>query len=74
MPAAEPTAAPPDESGLAILDAPHSGRTVNITEYDPSLSADSANQGGALDISVDGGAHALAPGSSLQAKLHSEVY
>jgi lysophospholipase L1-like esterase len=71
MTTADMAAAPPAETGQPILDAPRSGRTVNVTEYDNSLTSGSAYRGTAMDISIIGTDHALAAGTTLQAQLHS---
>ena len=71
MPAAEPSAGLPAEAGLPILNAPHSGRAVNATEYDPALTPELAYRQVPTGVSVDGAAHGLAPGATLQAELHS---
>jgi len=72
MPAADSTAGPPAEAGLSILDAPHSGRSLNATQYDNKLTGDFAYRGTSVDVSVNGANHALSPGSTLHAQLHSD--
>jgi lysophospholipase L1-like esterase len=71
MPEANLLAALPAEAGLEILNAPHSGRAVNSVEYDNGLAQDLAYRQVPIDISIDGAAHSLAPGTTLQVELHS---
>lgn len=72
MPTPNSSAAPPTTSGLDILNLPHSGRQINTTEYDPGMSADLAYRGTAMGVNIDGSAHLMTSGSSLQAELHSD--
>lgn len=71
MPAPNSTATPPAEAGLAILDAPHSGRQVKVVRYDPSLTDDTIFRQTPADVTLSGGAHSLPPSTILQAELHS---
>jgi len=72
MPAPNLASAPPSELGQEILNAPHSGRPINKTEYDPGMSADLAYRGTAVDVSVNGANHSLASGATFKAELHSD--
>lgn len=71
MPAANLNSAPPTETGLAILSTAQSGRVVNITEYDPSISDDVIYKGSLGNVSIDGLDHSLPPANVFQASLHS---
>jgi lysophospholipase L1-like esterase len=71
MPNPDLTATLPTEKDLEILNVPHSGHSMNTTEFDPDISADLAYQQVPLDVSVDGTEHSLAPNTTLQAELHS---
>lgn len=71
MPAANLLAAPPAETGLAILDVPRSGRAVSATLLNPDMSADLAYRQTPLEISINGSQNGLGPNSSLQAELRS---
>lgn len=73
MPAANPAAAPPLEAGLAILDAPRSGRPVKVIQYNPSLTNDTAFRGVPAEVTLSGSAHSLPPFTTLQAELHSDT-
>jgi hypothetical protein len=71
MPAPNPAAAPPAETGLDILNMSHSGRTVSSTSYDNNLSGDILPRGSVSDIFVDGLENSLRPLASYRAELHS---
>jgi hypothetical protein len=71
MPAPNQAAAPPAESGLEILNAPHSGRAVNNAQYDPGISADLAYRGTPVNVSINGANHSLVSGTAFKAELHS---
>jgi hypothetical protein len=73
MPIAVLSAMPPPEAGLDILNVPPSGRAVNITEYDSNLSGDVLFKQALNAVTILGPDHALAPATSLQAVLHSDV-
>jgi lysophospholipase L1-like esterase len=71
MPAVDPNAAPPAETGLDILSAPRSSRAIKVTEYEPNLINDAIYKEVPSDINIDGASHSLAPSSTLQAEIHS---
>ncbi len=71
MPEPNLMAIPPAETSLEILNAPHSGRAVNVTEFDPDISADLAYQQVPIEFIVNGAGHSLQPNSTLQAEIHS---
>ncbi len=73
MPEPNPSAVLPPQASLEILDAPHSDRQINTVEYDSNIAPDLAYQQTLADISIEGEAHSLAPGTVLQAELHSDV-
>ena len=71
MPAPDTNAGIPNSGGLEILNAPHSGRPVNTTEFDQLISDDLAYRDVPFNISIDGARHALPANASLTAELHS---
>jgi lysophospholipase L1-like esterase len=73
MPTPDPDADAPSTDGLEILDAPHSGRPTNTTEYDDRISDDLAYKGVPLDVSINGAAHSLPAGTNLSVELHTTV-
>lgn len=74
MPAADPNSDIPSPDVSGILDAPKSGETVKQTEYDPTITDDTAYQQIPILISVNGADHSLAPSTTLQAEIHSTPY
>lgn len=72
MPAPNPSAVPPSElGGLPILQVPASGRTVNISSYDDSLTSGTVFMGAKTTISVPGQGFSLKPNTNYGAELHS---
>jgi lysophospholipase L1-like esterase len=72
MPAPDPSAEPPTEFGLPILQAPPTGRPVNITSYDYALSDDVLLRGTTNTTSVSGTDYSLQPNTNYNVSLHSE--
>lgn len=71
MPAPNLSAQPPSEDGQEILYAPHSGRAVNVTQYDPDISDNVLFMNSINSLSINGDDHALTPGTVLQGEIHS---
>ncbi|MGA3150684.1 MAG: SGNH/GDSL hydrolase family protein [Candidatus Saccharimonadales bacterium] len=72
MPTANPSAMPPDESGLAILNISKSNRAINVAQYDPDISDDTFYKGTLTSVTINGLSHSLQPLSELTAVIHSE--
>jgi len=72
MPGPDPSAHPPAEEGLEILNAPKSGRGVNVTEYDSGISSDIIYKDSLGDVNINGASHSLPPTSNIQIELHSD--
>ncbi len=72
MPLPDSSAAPPSELGLAILQAPVTGRVVNTTSYDDELVNDTVIRGTTNNIYAQGLDFSLSPNSSYDITLHSE--
>ena len=70
--AADPSAGPPSLDSQVILNVPKSGRPVNTTEQDDSISDDVIYKDAVGDVSLDGQDHALAPSTNLNIELHSD--
>jgi len=72
MPAATNTTPPAEDSGVALLNAPHSGRAINKTNYDDTLGNDIAYRGGLWQIAVQGFEHAIVPNALFHVVIHSD--
>jgi hypothetical protein len=72
MPNPDPNSGLPSTDDSAILDAPRSGRTVNLPEYDPGLVPDLAYAGTTIDLSAGSSEHSLPPGGNFNIELHSD--
>jgi len=72
MPIANSSAAPPPESELEILNAPHEGRAINKTFYDDELANDVIVKNAPAEVSVSGLKYSLKPGASYRVELHSD--
>lgn len=73
MPSPNLTGQLPDEnSGLELLAAPKSNRSVRQLEYDAAIAADRIAANSNLTIALEGSAHFLEPGSQVTIELHSE--
>jgi len=73
MPAADPASTPPDFTALPIMNVPKTGRPVNTTEYDDSISDDVIYKDAVGDLKVNGTDHGLTPGTDLSVELHSDA-
>lgn len=74
LPNADISASAPSESGLDILNAPHSGRAIKAAEYDSEIVDDLIYRQIPANITIDGATHNLGPNSTLQAELHSTPF
>ncbi|MBX4197481.1 SGNH/GDSL hydrolase family protein [Candidatus Saccharibacteria bacterium] len=72
LPAPNLNVALPSTDDSGILGAPRSGKALKTTEFDPGISAEFAYQQVPIDISINGAAHSLTPGSTIQAEVHSD--
>ena len=72
MPTANPNAAPPSETGLAILDMPHTNRGIYNLNYNNQMTGDVAYKGTLQSIYVDGLEYSLKLQSSYSATIHSD--
>lgn len=71
MPAPNPNAVPPAESGLDILNAPRQNRPVYAIQYNGDMTDDILFQGETSEISIDGMDHSLTPNDIYKAEFHS---
>jgi lysophospholipase L1-like esterase len=69
---ADLSSSPPDKAHLPILGVPGSGRSVNVSEYDPGISDDIIYKDSLSGISVNGIKHSLPANNNLQVVLHSD--
>lgn len=72
MPATNPLIKPPAEEGLAILNAPKSGRTTSEIMYSPSFTEDVVIKNQSFEMSVNGEAISLPPQTDFIAEIHSD--
>jgi lysophospholipase L1-like esterase len=72
MPAPDPNASLASVDSSDILNVPHSGRSINTTEYDPGISADLAFRGAAADVNIKGSDHLMSSGVTFKTELHSD--
>src|SRR5262249_51184498 len=61
----------PSEQDLPILDAPHTGRPIKTTEYDPDITENVLFKNSPNDVNINGVNHVLAPNTVVNAELHS---
>ena len=73
MPAPNPSAAPPSENGLEILDAPRQNRAVSAVQYNNDMVNDVIFRGSSIELNIQGMDYSLSPASEYKAELHSEV-
>lgn len=73
MPDPNPNSGLPSTDNSQILDAPKSGRAVNLPEYDPGLVPDLAYAGTPIDLTASSSDHSLSSGTVFNAELHSDA-
>lgn len=71
MPTPDLSVVLPNESSLEILNVLHTGQTINIPDYAPTIAPDLAYVQMPFSVSISGSQAALPLGTTLQAELHS---
>jgi hypothetical protein len=71
MPTPNPLSTPPPEAGQEILQAPKTGRQINLASYDNSLAPDTVFKSTGFDAGFESANYSIKPGAVFQAVINS---